>query len=294
MASGDENDALTVVQEHPEAGDAAQTAVDVQTNQLACSNTLQPGYRADVKAGASLHPAQLTARIKGAASERELMDVATKHSKDFDYIHAAAALSHAVKISFGQPQSGFSTPAVEQLLRLVQHHMPQMEGRQLANSLWAVAKLRVKVDIVLLHSFLNTMRSKLDGFDPQNFANTLWAMATLGHVDAAFTNALLQAAKPKLDSFKPQELVNTLWAMATLGHADVAFTNALLKAAELKLDMFNSQDFANTLWAMATLGHADVEFTNVLLKAAKPKLGTFTPQALANMLWAMATLGHAD
>ncbi|KAG1673218.1 hypothetical protein FOA52_013098 [Chlamydomonas sp. UWO 241] len=106
--------------------------------------------------------------------------------------------------------------------------------------------------------------------------------------------ALLEAAKPHLRDFNSQHLANTVWALATLGHADADFMAALLKAATPQLRKFTPQALANTAWALATLDHADGAFMASLLKAAKLQLRDFTPQALANTAWALAVLDHAD
>ena len=56
-------------------------------------------------------------------------------------------------------------------------------------------------------------------FSAQSVSNTLWAFATLRHVDEVLMKELAERAL-QLDiilSFKPQELANTAWAFAKLG-----------------------------------------------------------------------------
>jgi hypothetical protein len=137
-------------------------------------------------------------------------------------------------------------------------------------------------------------KPQLCNFNSYDVANTVWAIATLGHADDASVAALLKVAAPQLCDFKPQDVANTVWAIATLGHADDAFVAALLKVAEPQLRNFKPQTLANTVWALATLGHADDSFVAALLKVAEPQLRNFNPQELANTAWALATLGHVD
>ncbi|KAG1672289.1 hypothetical protein FOA52_004304 [Chlamydomonas sp. UWO 241] len=123
-----------------------------------------------------------------------------------------------------------------------------------------------------------------------NLANTAWALAMLGHVDALFMGALVQAATLQLRSFNPQDLANTAWALAKMSHADAVFMGALVQAASSQLSNFMPQNLANMAWALATMGHVDTVFMGALAQAATTQLRNFEPQNLANMAWAMAAL----
>ncbi|KAG1679152.1 hypothetical protein FOA52_000507 [Chlamydomonas sp. UWO 241] len=150
------------------------------------------------------------------------------------------------------------------------------------------------VDAAFMDVLLQVAMPQLASFNPQELANTVFALATLGHNDAAFMDALLVAAESKLSSFNSQGLANTLWAVSKLGVDDAAFVGALLVVTESKLRSFNSQELANTVWSLATLGHNDAAFMGALLVVAEAKLPSFKPQELANTAWALATLGHKD
>ncbi|MCF2108875.1 DUF1601 domain-containing protein, partial [Coxiella burnetii] len=57
----------------------------------------------------------------------------------------------------------------------------------------------------------------------------------------------------------PQDIANTLWALATMGInwrdiQEKELDNSLLKAIAQNANRFNPQDIANTLWALATMG----------------------------------------
>jgi hypothetical protein len=82
--------------------------------------------------------------------------------------------------------------------------------------------------------------------DGRGLANTAWALAKLRHKDDAFVAALLTFATPQLHDFNTQNLANTVWALATLGHTDGAFVAALLKAAAPQLRDFNSHSSCPT------------------------------------------------
>ena len=64
-------------------------------------------------------------------------------------------------------------------------------------------------------------------------------------------------AERRLDQFNAQELANTAWAFATVGQLDAQLFKMLAKMAERRLDELNAQNLANTAWAFATVGQQD-------------------------------------
>ena len=75
----------------------------------------------------------------------------------------------------------------------------------------------------------------------------------------------------------PQDLANTAWAVATLGQVDVQLFMALAREVEFCLGGFNLQELANTAWAFATLDQVDVQLFMALAREAEQHLGNFTP-----------------
>ena len=70
------------------------------------------------------------------------------------------------------------------------------------------------------------------GFEPQELANTLWALATVGQRCVA----LAQLAEWSMGDFQAQELANMAWSFATSalsGHAPLFMT--LSRAAEQRV-----------------------------------------------------------
>ena len=49
----------------------------------------------------------------------------------------------------------------------------------------------------------------MGNFTPQNFANTAWAFATAGQLDATLFNSLARVAERCIGDFKAQGLANT-------------------------------------------------------------------------------------
>ena len=56
----------------------------------------------------------------------------------------------------------------------------QFTPRNLANTLWAVAKMNLKVGSCLLNLLSGEVHKKMHDFNAQNIANTLWAFSNLG------------------------------------------------------------------------------------------------------------------
>jgi len=145
--------------------------------------------------------------------------------------------------------------------------------------------------------FLNAASSmasfaKVDIFNSQAIANTVWAYATAGHDDRHLFDAMSQLALLNLNNFNSQEIANTMWAYATVKHPSPALFFSIAQSSLPKLGTFNSQELANTLWAFASLNHPAPEFFDTVSNLAVPKLHTFNSQELANTIWAYATVYH--
>jgi hypothetical protein len=111
---------------------------------------------------------------------------------------------------------------------------------------------------------------------PQEWANSIWALATSGIVNGPeddllpFVAELMSTHPPAvfLDQFKPQELSNTAWGVATIlsNKSKLTLTAPSTQAALVILRHvaqqvtqrqalgFKTQELSNTAWAFATLG----------------------------------------
>ncbi len=204
-------------------------------------------------------------------------------------------------------ESGVSLPSegISGLLSIltegVQACMDSYSARNIANTLWALAKLnelapQVRVGqeeafSALLEALAGSIPGKIadkdKGFNAQDIANSLWALAKVrelapealtGQQQDTFTTALgaLAGAIPrkiadKVEGFNAQAIANSLWALAKVrelapealtGQQQDTFTTALgalagaipRKIAD-KVEGFNAQAIANSLWALAKLDH---------------------------------------
>ena len=124
------------------------------------------------------------------------------------------------------------------------------------------------------------VRTNMGRMKARELANTLHALAKLGHYDAPLVAALLVRAGEKLPDFKMQELCSTAWAVGKLKHLDTAFMAAVQRRAGemLARDEVDAAGLCNLVWGAASIGHHDEAFTGALLRSAERQLRSFTPQ----------------
>ena len=63
-------------------------------------------------------------------------------------------------------------------------------------------------------------------------------------------SALAAAAKQQIRNFNPQDLANTAWAVAKVNDKDSQLFEALTGAVKQRMRNFDPQDLANTAWAL--------------------------------------------
>jgi hypothetical protein len=107
--------------------------------------------------------------------------------------------------------------------------------------------------------------------------------------------SLSREAERKARDFNPQEIANTLWALATAGvRLPGSLVESLSREAERKARDFNPQDIANMLWALATAGGRLLGSLVSLSREAERKVRDFKPRGIAITLWAIAVLELFD
>jgi hypothetical protein len=88
---------------------------------------------------------------------------------------------------------------------------------------------------------------------PQRASSGYLQVAQKPHAAEALQRLLASALK-SLPLFKPQELANCLWALASLGQAPEArWMQACLCEARSRLGQFKARELANVLWSLARL-----------------------------------------
>lgn len=94
-------------------------------------------------------------------------------------------------------------------------------------------------------------------FTAKAVANTVWALAKIGVLDAQrFIDALSHRAKETAHAFEPPDVPKTLWSLATIGvkSPERKLIEVLGNRAVPYAKNFSSREVSDTLWALAAMG----------------------------------------
>ena len=197
--------------------------------------------------------------------------------------------------------------------------LPDVGAREISNILWSSAKLGLNPDAAV-PGMTDALAAKLLQLTKdearrqpraQNCANSLWALATLGHEPAdkglvdAVCNHFAMLIKHHDAQRQPnaQESANVIWALASLSHtpADKGLVDAvcdhfvtLIKHHDAQRQP-SSQGVSTVLWALGELNHAPSDgaasaILEWLIRLCKLPGQQPNAQELSNTLFACAVL----
>jgi hypothetical protein len=136
---------------------------------------------------------------------------------------------------------------------------------------------------------------------PQDLANALWAVARLGaQLEPVLGSALGEALRAASGAWKAQELSMAAWALAKLQPASVGeLMGSVLAALEAPsgrgsslLGALSAQGAANVLWAASRVEPLPAaRLVAALAAQAERRAADLTPQGVANVCGACARLG---
>ncbi|KAK9864416.1 hypothetical protein WJX84_005546 [Apatococcus fuscideae] len=190
-------------------------------------------------------------------------------------------------------------------------------ARNLANIVWAFAKMEYDPGQQLLQEVADELATKaascnpqnvanseatkkLNKFNAQNIANLIWAFASLAQSGDKSTfidlfDGAAAAAEKQMGSFSPQNAANTIWAFAKLEHPVPSLMKAVAGHAEWSIKEYQPQSVANLVWALATLqGEPGAGLLQSVAAHFKSNLKEYSPQNLANTVWALATIKYTN
>jgi hypothetical protein len=211
----------------------------------------------------------------------------------------AATATHAAADASSSAADAASYDGVflSSLAQLAEHHLPQMQPRQVSSVLWATAALGRGAPggraggRAWVRRMAEGARDRFfaRGMGPQAFANTLWALATLRvHPGADWMDAFFEASLPQLGRFDARELSTTLWALAALqrrGRVEMTTVGG----GDDDHDASSSSSSAPVLLRRSSpLFRAWIA---AALRSFAARMATARPQALSNAAWALASLG---
>ena len=240
---------------------------------------------------------QITAAIKDCRVCGDLARILQKQKLVLNYIHVSAAWVCVAKIGGGRGGSDLLevVPSLQDRTRDV---LKEMGGREVANALHSMAKLHkrgVTADPGLVVAMKSRATATAGQFIPQNVANLLWALATMGEsAGRGLLAAMQRRAIATAGQFLPQNIANLSWALAKMGvRADPELLEAMQKRATATAGEFKPQEVANLLWALATMGETAARgLLEAMQRRSTETAGEFKPQEVANVLWALATMGE--
>ncbi|GIL92650.1 hypothetical protein Vretimale_19470 [Volvox reticuliferus] len=154
------------------------------------------------------------------------------------------------------------TVFLQQLERAVTVHLPDFEGRQLANTLWAVAKLGYKPSERWLEVLLTRACAQMHTFNPQHLANTLYALMLLRYMPPpAWLESFYTTASQRLHDFGPGELSHLCYAAGKLRlKPGLQLLGGVLHHSMLHMQYYDARELALLLYGIVHMGarlHAD-------------------------------------
>ncbi|KAG2497867.1 hypothetical protein HYH03_004133 [Edaphochlamys debaryana] len=137
------------------------------------------------------------------------------------------------------------------------------------------------------------------GFNPQDFANTTWALAKMGYDEHRWYAAVVEATEQPgaMQEAIAQNWSNLWYALALVRHqpASGRLLERTVEAAGQLRSRAEPQHCANLLWALANLRLYDERPVDALAGRLGELLGQgpqqLTAQNLCNSLWALAVMG---
>ncbi|CAL1162687.1 unnamed protein product [Cladocopium goreaui] len=249
-----------------------------------------------------------TALIARSSSAEEVLVLVAQNLKRLDHIHCTASLHALAKHSL--TDDALAKRTLTALLSR-QHDFARrgcLDGRQLSNTLWALARLRQPALEAMPSGLTNQVAaqlasSKAQQLNHQDISNGLWAMAALD-VDledqADLMSSLASRAEAAPEGFKAQELANTIWALATCGTGIASRIAQKLTAycVVTRILELESIQLAAMIWAVAAAGldgpilKSSPAMAGPLMQplaaVVRPHVQDFGPQEVANVSWALA------
>jgi hypothetical protein len=144
--------------------------------------------------------------------------------------------------------------------------------------------------------FLIESLPQLPRFQPRELANTLWALARLGHAPAEpWMAALLASTAARLCAFRPAELTALAWALAALRyHPGDDWLRSFQAAAAAQMEAFEAPELAAVARALAKLRAVPgPAFLSALGAAIEARFAAFDAAGAAAALTALNALDGA-
>ena len=225
-------------------------------------------------------------------------------AKNHDYVNKFVIVSAWSSLGrWIKGKNGFdsqNTSIVGIILQDTFGHLHLMSSREISNIYNAIGwmmkkehhhKIQCYSDQLntLIHSLTEPLWYCLKNMNPQDIANTVWGLATIGVNNPELLNALAQQAIERVRDMNSQDVANIVWSYATLGITNQILMETLAeRAIELHQGM-DPQSIANIMWAYATLNTQNRKLMDVFAERTLQIYQHMSPQNIANIAWAFAS-----
>ena len=108
-------------------------------------------------------------------------------------------------------------------------------------------------DTELMTLIANETQRKIQEFSPQGISNTVWALASLQHLEQNMMAAAAAVVTHRIQEFSPQEVATTAWAFSTLQVHHDGLLVALGKEASRRGGDFNESSRSTLSGALMQL-----------------------------------------
>jgi hypothetical protein len=125
----------------------------------------------------------LTRAIKDCTNAMQLRRLLDGHLAEMNHIHVSAMTTHLAQLTAAADKCGArlegAPELMDRLLKAVMQRLGAYEPRQLANTLWAVAKTGCRPPAEWLRRILVAYEPHWQDFEPQHLSNSVYALAIM-------------------------------------------------------------------------------------------------------------------
>ena len=261
----------------------------------------------------------ITSRVKKAPTAADILAVmqSEQSNPELNMISVSAAWCRLAQLQRSFTAEVSSSASFATFVALTQSFLEKPEAREVANTLWAAARLQSRASAqlaTLWASLALAVQTTAKHMNEQDVANSMWSVAKLATTDADIDALLgtlptLASRVPVITSaMKAQEVANILWAVAKLAttgqdKALLSLPPSLASRIPAVVREMIAQHVSNVIWATGQLSvdpnHAASskglrKVLPILMDQAMVVLPSATPQALANSCRGLALSDHQD
>ena len=281
----------------------------------------------DSNSGHRLTPHAINRQLMTCNTLRDLFRLVELHFEAFDFVNMVTVVYRCSKgnptlvrkffSKFSDENAKFDQPLTEfplfiELLDKIADHLRQGKSnpRSLANLVWSLAKLGVKVDDQkILIPIQNLVKEQVKEFKLQELSNIAWGtstmmlssseIATWPSTNGVFT-AVAQEGCLRLNEFCDQEVANLCWAFVRAFVTGVPqnddttrFLSALADVVIKREGFFQSQQLSMISWAFAKANCLPYKLQVELLRSIASvtcgdRVRKWKPQEMASVVWSFA------